>query len=69
MDYRFISGYRAGSTLLHVISENRVYVQKVERNGIKEYICYQTILASPKKKEMSIKKIVPLVFEFILMED
>lgn len=50
MEYRFIRGYRAGSILLHVISENRLYVQKVERNGCKEYICYQTILAAPKKK-------------------
>lgn len=50
MDYRFISGYREGSILLHVLSENRLYVEKIERNGIKEYVCYQTILSTPKKK-------------------
>lgn len=42
-------GYRAGSTLLHVLSEDRLYVQKIERNGIREFICYQTILSTSNK--------------------
>lgn len=50
MEYRFIKGYREGSSILHVLSENRLYVQKIERNGIREFICYQTILSSSKKK-------------------
>lgn len=45
-----IEGIREGSHLLHVPSENMLYVFKVERNGTKEYICYQTILSVPKKR-------------------
>lgn len=49
MDYQFIEGIRGGQ-LLHVLSENMLYVPKIERNGMKEYVCYQTILCSPKKR-------------------
>ena len=49
MDYQLIEGIRGGQ-LLHVLSENMLYVPKIERNGMKEYVCYQTILCSPKKK-------------------
>lgn len=50
MEYRFIEGIRGGQ-LLHVLSENMLYVFKIERNGMKEYVCYQTILRTPKKKK------------------
>lgn len=50
MDYQFIEGIR-GSQLLHVLSEDMLYVFKMERNGMREYVCYQTILCMPKKKE------------------
>lgn len=50
MDYQFIEGIR-GSRLLHVLSENMLYVFKIERNGMREYVCYQTILSTPKKKK------------------
>lgn len=49
MEYRFIGGYREGTNLLHVLSEDRLYVLKFERNNSKDFICYQTILSSPKK--------------------
>lgn len=49
MDYRFVKGVREGSQLLLVLPENMLYVLKCTRNDAKEYICYQTILAAPKK--------------------
>lgn len=51
MDYRFVQGIREGSKLLHVLPENLLYVLKYERGDAKEYICYQSILAAPKKKD------------------
>lgn len=47
---KIINGIREGSHLVHVPSENMLYVFKAERNGGREYICYQSILASPKKR-------------------
>lgn len=52
MEYRFIEGIRGGQ-LLHVVSEDMLYVFKMERNGMREYVCYQTILCTPKKKNNS----------------
>lgn len=52
MDYQFIEGIRGGQ-LLHVLSEDMLYVFKMERNGMREYVCYQTILCTPKKKKTS----------------
>lgn len=49
MEYRIIQGLRADSHLLHVPSEDMLYVLKNKRGGRKEYICYQTILTAPKK--------------------
>lgn len=51
MDYQIIQGIRGGK-LLHVLSEDMLYVPKVERNGMQEYVCYQTILCTPKKKNL-----------------
>lgn len=50
MEYRIIQGVREGSHLLHIPSEDMLYVLKNKRKGTKEYICYQTILTAPKKK-------------------
>jgi len=52
MEYRIIPGIREGSSWVHVILENRVYVLKTVRNGIKEYICYQSILSAPKRNKI-----------------
>lgn len=52
MEYRFIQGIRGGE-LLHILSEDMLYVFKTERNGMKEYVCYQTILCRPKKNDTS----------------
>lgn len=50
-----VKGFRDGSNLLYIPSEKCLYRLKCNRNyGEKDYICYQTILASPrmgKKKE------------------
>lgn len=53
MEFRVIQGIREGSKLLHVLPEDMLYVLKYTRNGIKEWVCYQTILSSPKKKTMN----------------
>lgn len=53
MEYQLIKGRREGAILLHILSEKRLYVQKNVQNGIKEYVCYQTILSSEKKKKSS----------------
>lgn len=50
MQYLLIRGIREGSLLAYVPSQKMLYTYKVQRNGIKEYICYQTILAVPKKR-------------------
>lgn len=50
MEYRWVKGFREGSCLVYVTSQKMLYVSKIERNGAKEYICYQTILSSAKKK-------------------
>lgn len=50
MDYQIVKGKREDSELLYVPSEKILYVKKVERNDCQVYICYQTILSSPKKK-------------------
>lgn len=45
-----IKGTRRGSVLVYTPEEKNLYVFKIERNGIREYICYQTVLCKPKKK-------------------
>lgn len=55
MEFRVIQGVREGSKLLHVLPEDMLYVLKCTRNGVKEWICYQTILSSPKKKTNNIE--------------
>lgn len=49
MECQLIDGIRENSKLLHVPSENMLYVYKCVRNERKEYICYQTILSAPKR--------------------
>lgn len=49
MEYLWVNGFRNGSNLLYVSSQKMLYVLKVERNGSKQYICYQTILSASKK--------------------
>lgn len=50
MEYTFIPGIRDGSVLLHVVPENRLYVFKIKRNNISEYVCYQSILSANKNR-------------------
>lgn len=52
MEYIFVEGTREGCLMVYVPEEKNLYVYKIERNGIKEYICYQTVLTKPKKKEV-----------------
>lgn len=49
MEYQFIKGIREGSSLLHVMPEDMLYVFKARRKNSKVFICYQSILASEKK--------------------
>lgn len=49
MEFRIVQGIRERSKLLHVLPEDMLYVQKSNRNGVKEWYCYQTILSAPKK--------------------
>lgn len=51
MEYEFVGGFRHGSELLYVPSEKCLYRFKRNRNGAKDFICYQTILAKPTKRE------------------
>lgn len=50
MNFEIIKGKRGGD-LLYVPSEKMLYVFKVERNGSKEFVCYQTIMTDTKKKD------------------
>lgn len=50
MQYKWIKGIREGSLLLYRIAQKLLYTFKVQRNGIREYICYQTILSKPNKR-------------------
>lgn len=50
MEYTFVEGTREGCLLVYVPQEKNLYVFKIERNNVKEYICYQTILAKPRKE-------------------
>lgn len=56
MDYEIIQGVRENSKLLHVISEDKLYVLKVTRNGAKEFICYQNILCGKEKEGINENK-------------
>lgn len=49
MECEFIKGFREGSNLLYVPSEKYLYRFKSKRNGIQEFICYQTIIDRTKK--------------------
>ena len=53
MEYKFVEGTREGTLLVYVEEEKHLYVYKIERNGSKEYICYQTILTKPRKKSFA----------------
>lgn len=53
MECKLIKGFREGSHLLHVPSEDHLYVLKTNRGGQKIYICYQTLLFGPKKNGQS----------------
>lgn len=57
MEYQMIKGTRRGSVLVYTPKEKHLYVFKIERNGIKEYICYQTILCKPKKRGTPIEHV------------
>lgn len=52
MKYIFVEGTREGCLLVYVPEEKNLYVYKIARNGTKEYICYETILTKPKKKNV-----------------
>lgn len=52
MNCEIIKG-KFGSDLLYVPSEQMLYVLSIERNGNKEFVCYQTVLCDPKKKNQS----------------
>lgn len=49
MDYIFVEGTREGCLLVYVPQEKNLYVYKIERNGIREFICYQTVLTKLRK--------------------
>lgn len=49
LEYQFIKGIREGSSLLHVMPEDMLYVFIARRKNSKVLICYQSILASEKK--------------------
>lgn len=57
MEYQLVDGFREKSSLLYVPEEKNLYVLKVQRDAndenSKEYICYQTILFAPKKKNQN----------------
>lgn len=40
-----------GGDLLYVPEEKMLYAFKIERNGSKQFACYQTVLADGKKKK------------------
>lgn len=39
-----------GGNLLYVPAEQMLYTFNAERKGLQEFVCYQTILADPRKK-------------------
>lgn len=51
MDYEFVKGTREGSELLYTTADDMLFVFKCARSGAREYICYQTILSAPKKRD------------------
>lgn len=51
MEYSIIQGVREGSHLVYVAEQKLLYVFKVERNGRKTYICYQTIICARKNDQ------------------
>lgn len=50
MEHRFVKGFR-GSELLYMLSEKNLYRFKRNRDGAKDYICYQTVLSKPTKRQ------------------
>lgn len=51
MEYELVKGKREGALLAYVPCEKCLYIFKIERNGYKEFICYQTVLSKQKKKK------------------
>ncbi|XP_031633589.1 uncharacterized protein LOC116347212, partial [Contarinia nasturtii] len=51
MEYRYITGFREGSKLLYIESQKFLYRLKSKRGDVQDYICYQSILAKPKKNQ------------------
>lgn len=52
-DYEVIRGLRRDSQIVWVPAHKCLYVKKESRGGFHEYICYQTILCDPKKKDVA----------------
>lgn len=51
MEYHFVKGFREGAELLYVASEKCLYRFKRRRNKAKDFVCYQTLLSKPTKRE------------------
>lgn len=56
MDFELLKTQFGKHDLLYVPSEQMLYVWNRNRNGIDEFVCYQTVLADKKKKDHSSHK-------------
>lgn len=51
MEYKRIRGARYDSELIWVAEHKCLYVKNVTRRGHEEFVCYQTVITDPKKKD------------------
>lgn len=66
LDFKFIQGHRAGSTLLYVPSERNLYFQKSRAANVRSFICYQEML---KQRKNAKEKVTPCKARVTLNEE